>query len=146
MNLRINVYNSPWHGLCHLHWDLDNQAIDYMSQYVDWTANPVSMWIYGNVWECEWKWCVGKVVVLSLSIIRLAHTQIEVGWASEKNGSVWLHEDSLCLIGIQFQFVLCHPGLYVRGVCLRNGCVSILRDTCCVSVKMVIIATPAPVA
>ena len=46
-----------------------------MSQYVDWTATPVSTWIYGNVWECEWKWCVGKVVVLYLSIISLVHTQ-----------------------------------------------------------------------
>ena len=48
-----------------------------MSQDVDWTATPVSMWIYGNVWECEWKWCVDTVVVLYLSIIRLAHTQIQ---------------------------------------------------------------------
>jgi len=63
-------------ALCHLHWYLDNQAIDYMSQYVDWTATPVSMWIYGNVWECEWKWCVDKVVVISVSIIRLVHTQM----------------------------------------------------------------------
>ena len=47
-----------------------------MSQYVDWTATPVSMWIYGNVWECEWKWCVDKVVVISVSIIRLVHTQM----------------------------------------------------------------------
>ena len=46
-----------------------------MLQYVDWTATPVSMWIYGNVWDCEWKWRVGKVVVISLSIIRLVHTQ-----------------------------------------------------------------------
>ena len=57
------------------HWDLYNHAIDYMSQYVDWTATPVSMWIYGDVWECEWRWCVDKVVVLYLSIIRLVHTQ-----------------------------------------------------------------------
>ena len=63
-------------ALCHLHWYLDNQAIDYMSQYVDWTAAPVSMWIYGNVWVCEWKWCVDKVVVISVSIIRLVHTQM----------------------------------------------------------------------
>ena len=58
VNLRINVYNSQWRGLCHSHWDLYNHAIDYMLQYVDWTAAPVSMWIYGNVWECEWKWCM----------------------------------------------------------------------------------------
>ena len=63
-------------ALCHLRWYLENQAIDYMSQYVDWTATPVSMWIYGNVWECEWKWCVDKVVVISVSIIRLVHTQM----------------------------------------------------------------------
>ena len=48
-----------------------------MSQYVDWTATPVSMWVDGNVWGCEWKWCVDTVVVLYLSIIRLAHTQIQ---------------------------------------------------------------------
>ena len=45
-----------------------------MSQYVDWTATPVPMWIYGNVWECEWKSCVDKVV-LYLSIIRLVQIQ-----------------------------------------------------------------------
>ena len=69
------MYNSQWQGVCHSHWYLYNHAIDYMSQYVHWTATPVSKWIYGNVWECEWKWWVGKVVVLYLSIIRLVHTQ-----------------------------------------------------------------------
>ena len=29
-----------------------------------------------NGWECKWKWHVGKVIVLYLSTIRLAHTQI----------------------------------------------------------------------
>ena len=60
--------------MCIIH--LDNHAIDYMSQYVGWIATPVSMWIYGNVWECEWKWRVDKVVVISISVIRLVHTQI----------------------------------------------------------------------
>ena len=46
LKLCINVYNSLWHGLCHSHWYLYNHAVDYMSQYVDWTATLVWMWIY----------------------------------------------------------------------------------------------------
>ena len=74
--LSISVYNSQWHGLCHSHRYLYNHALDYMSQYVDWTATLVSMWILRNVWEHEWKWQAGNGVVLYLSLIRLTHAQI----------------------------------------------------------------------
>ena len=74
--LNISVYNSQWHGLCHSHRYLYHHALDYMSQYVDWTATLVSMWILRNVWEREWKWQAGNGVVLYLSLIRLTHTQI----------------------------------------------------------------------
>ena len=37
-----------------------------------------------------------------------------------KSGSIWLCKDSLCLVIIQFQFVLCHPGLHVRDACLHG--------------------------
>ena len=46
-------------------------------------------------------------------------TRREAGWASGKSGSVWLHDDSFCLV-IQFQFALCHPGLYFRDACLHS--------------------------
>ena len=47
--------------------------------------------------------------------------ELRGGLSVKENGSVWLHEESLCLGVIQFQFVLfvlCHPGLHVRDACL----------------------------
>ena len=53
----------------------------------------------------------------------------ESGQNVRKIGPIWRHRESLCFAVIQFQFVLCHPGLYVRdarlqgqdsGVCLHD--------------------------
>ena len=76
VNLRINVYNSQWHGLCHSHWYLLVIML-LITCHNTWTElQPRCRCEFmRNIWECEWKWHVGKVVILYLSIIRLSHTQ-----------------------------------------------------------------------
>ena len=100
-----------------------------MSQYVDWTATPVSMWIYGNVWEGEWKWRVDKVVVISLSIIRLVHTR--------RSSGTCLAAVCVCLcvcvcvcvcVRVRVRVCVCvcvQASLWVRGCCVSVCAVSL---------------------
>ena len=67
------MYNSQWHSLCHSHWDLDNHAIDDMSQPE--LQPQCRCELMRNGWECQWKWhIIGKGMVLYLSTVGLAHT------------------------------------------------------------------------